>query len=271
MKPAIFLILITSLSGFSQDIEQSFLFANTLYANQQYQEAQETYKRVLFFDKENQYGSRVYRNMANCLYETGSFAEAAYYYDLAYFTHTGDEQIEITLKKASCHLILQEYNLAQIELFNLPEDLSKGYAEQKTFYEAMMAFAIEDFNKAEQLFKQVASDTLVIDQLFRENDKINKLSPKKAKILSIIFPGLGQFYAGDIKNGLNSMILTGGLFYLGLRSAINTSLIDATISVLPWFQRYYSGGFKKAEVIAEAKIKERRFKVFNELLDEVED
>lgn len=271
MKRAIFLMLITSLSAIGQGIEESFLFANTLFEKQQYQNAVETYKRVLFFDDDDQYGPRSYKKMADCLYELEEFAEAAYYYDLAYFSHSGEEQSAITLQKISCHLILREYNLAQVELFNLPQNLPREQAEEKVFFEAMLAFATEDFAMAEELFKDVAPDTLAVHELFRENDKINKLSPKKAKILSMIIPGLGQFYAGDVKNGLNSMILTGGLFYLGIRSAINTSVLDASISVLPWFQRYYSGGYKKAEAIAEAKIKERRFKVFNELLDEVAD
>ncbi|KPM48368.1 tetratricopeptide repeat protein [Jiulongibacter sediminis] len=263
-------MLITSLSAFSQGIEESFLFANSLYENQQYQNAVETYKRVLFFDSDDIYGPQSYKKMADCLYETGEFAEASYYYDLAYFTHSGTEQADITLQKISCHLLLREYNLAQVELFNLPDSLKENQTEQKVFYEAMLAFATEDFEMAEELFKDIAPDTLAVHELFRENDKINKLSPKKAKILSIILPGLGQFYAGDVKNGLNSLLLTGGLLYLGAASAVKTSILDASISVLPWFQRYYSGGYNKAEAIAEAKIKERRFKVFNELLDEVE-
>lgn len=262
-------MLITSLSTAGQGIEESFLFANSLFEKEQYQNAVETYKRVLFFDSDDRYGPRSYKNMADCLYELGEFGEAAYYYDLAYFTHSGQEQSAITLQKISCHLILREYSQAQVELFNLPQKLPEDQTEQKLFYEAMLAFATENFEMAEQLFKDIATDTLTVHELFRENDKINKLSPKKAKILSIILPGLGQFYAGDVKNGLNSLLLTGGLLYLGAASAVKTSILDASISVLPWFQRYYSGGYNKAEAIAEAKIKERRFKVFNELLDEV--
>ncbi|MGR3811222.1 hypothetical protein [Jiulongibacter sp. NS-SX5] len=263
-------MLITSISAFTQGIDQSFQFANSLYELGQYQESVETFKRVLFFDAKGEYGAQSYKKMADCLYETGEYGEAAYYYDLAYFVHSGEEQAAITLQKASCHLILREYNQAQIELFNLPNSLTKEQEEQRLFYEAMLAFATEDFESAEALFKGISTDTLAVHELFRENDKINKLSPKKAKILSIILPGLGQFYAGDVKNGINSMLLTGGLLFLGARSAVNTSILDASISVLPWFQRYYSGGYNKAEAIAEAKIKERRFKVFNALLDEVE-
>jgi hypothetical protein len=46
--------------------------------------------------------------------------------------------------------------------------------------------------------------------------------------------------------------------------------LDAAIATLPWFQRYYQGGYKKAELIATAKIQEKRYKIYNQLLDEVE-
>jgi tetratricopeptide (TPR) repeat protein len=264
-------MLITSAFVKAQSIEQTYAFANDMLSKQRFSEAVETYKRVLFFDKDQSYGPKVYRNIADCLYETGSFEEAAFYYDLAFFS-TRDELIqnEITLRKTSCFLVMGQYNLAQAELYNLPAVLTKDQEDLKTFYEAMLAFALDDFRQSEKLFKEIASDTLVVHSLFRENDKVSKINPKTAKVLSIIFPGAGQFYAGDIKNGLNSMLLTGGLFYLGIRSALNASLLDATISVLPWFQRYYMGGFKKAALIAESKIKERRHQIFNELLDEVE-
>jgi hypothetical protein len=135
----------------------------------------------------------------------------------------------------------------------------------------MITFSQGEYQKSKALFKEVSPDTSVVNELFIKNAKIDKLKPKTAKILSIIIPGLGQFYAGDVKNGLNSFILSGGLMFLGVRSAINNSVLDAALSIMPWYQRYYTGGYNKAEAIAEAKIKERRFKVFNELLEVVED
>ena len=88
--------------------------------------------------------------------------------------------------------------------------------------------------------------------------------------MSMIVPGLGQLYVGDVKNGLKSFVLSVGLFSLGLRSALINNPLDAAISTLPWFQRYYQGGFKKAELIAIARIQEKRYKIYNQLLDEVE-
>ena len=73
-------------------------------------------------------------------------------------------------------------------------------------------------------------------------------------------PGLGQFYAGDIKNGINSLVINALFVGLFTYSFVTISPIDAYFSVLPWFQRYYKGGYTKAGIIAEQKVKKRRAK-----------
>ena len=109
-----------------------------------------------------------------------------------------------------------------------------------------------------------------IEQLFIKNEKINRLNPRTARILSMIIPGLGQFYAGDIKNGTNSIILTLGIATWGIVTAVkSTSPFDVLVTAAPWFQRYYMGGYKKAEQIAINEKKKRRSKVYNQILDEV--
>ncbi len=272
MKQVICLILIfNAFSARAQDIEQTFQYANGLFAGREFENAVEVYKRVLFFDESGEYGPRIYKNIADCLYETEKYEEASGYYELAYASEFTDSlKNEINFRKASCYLILRQYEYAQIELLNLTDSLYDGQTRKKNYYEGMMYFAQSDFKSSEDSFKKLVSDTTEVHRLFRQNDRISKISPKKARILSMIMPGLGQFYVGDIKNGLNSFLLTGGLFYLGIRTGVRNTFMDAVVSVVPWVQRYYIGGFNKAGVIAEAKIRERRYKVYNRLLDEVE-
>lgn len=272
MKQVLFLILITnSLTSFGQSLEQTFDFANQLYIQKSYQNAVEAYKRVVYFDSSSLYSNQIYPKIADCLFSLEKYQESADYYDLAYFS-TEDSLLKDTyiLKKISCFLILQEYDYAEIELLNLGSDLPDSLEYEKNFNEAILRFAKEEYDLSEQIFKKLTSDTLAINELFNQNTKVSRISPKKAKIMSMIMPGLGQIYVGDIKNGLNSFILSAGLFALGLRSAYINNPLDAAISVLPWFQRYYQGGFKKAELIAIAKIQEKRYKIYNQLLDEVE-
>ncbi len=272
MKQVLFLILITNaLGSFGQGLEPTFKFANALYDQKSYPNAVEAYKRVLFFDTASAYSPEVYPKIADCLFSLKKYQEAAPYFDLAYFS-TQDSVLKDTyiLKKISCFLILQQYDYAEVELLGLDQNIAPNLQAEKDLSEAILRFAKQEYDLSEQIFKKIVADTLAVDGLFDKNKRVSKISPKKAKILSMIMPGLGQLYVGDVKNGLNSFILSAGLLALGLRSAFINNPLDAAISTLPWFQRYYQGGYKKAELIAIAKIQDKRYRIYNQLLDEVD-
>ena len=271
MKRVLFLILITNAVSFGQSLDKTFGFANQLYEQKSYPNAVEAYKRVLFFDSAAVFSNQVFPKIADCLFKLQKYQESAQYYDLAYFS-AQDSVLKnaYVLKKISCFLILKQYDYAEVELLGLDENLALPQKKEKDFNEAVLRFAKGEYDVSEQIFKSLVSDSAKVDLLFEKNKKVSKISPKKAKIMSMIVPGLGQLYVGDVKNGLNSFVLSVGLFSLGLRSALINNPLDAAISTLPWFQRYYQGGFKKAELIAIARIQEKRYMIYNQLLDEVE-
>jgi hypothetical protein len=82
----------------------------------------------------------------------------------------------------------------------------------------------------------------------------------------MITPGLGQAYSHDLKSGLNSLLLTSGLIALGINISIRYSPVDAIFAILPWYQRYYTGGFGKAGEIASRKRQLKRNEVYNKIL-----
>jgi hypothetical protein len=54
---------------------------------------------------------------------------------------------------------------------------------------------------------------------------------------------------------------------LGFNTAINLTLLDALMTVAPWFQRYYMGGFNRAENIAAVRFKNKQNKVYLNILE----
>ncbi len=270
------LFILNSTFGFSQDIKQSFDFANDLYEKKDFAGAAITYRRVIYFDKAEEYRKHCYKNIADCLYETQQYDEAADYYELAFFQQkTDSSKAEVLFRKLSCYLIQNNFEYAQVELFNIPEKLTAEQSRRKIFYSAILNFSTEKYDDAKTAFLMLVDTTNIdarnrVGELFEKNEKINKLSPRKARILSMIVPGLGQFYAGDFKNGANSILLTAGIAAWGITAAVKSANpIDVLFSAVPWFQRYYTGGYKKAEAIAENQKKKRRAKVYNEILDVV--
>lgn len=277
MRQILLILLILSFSFvYSQDIKQTFDFANELYNKKDYEGASISYRRVIYFDKADQYRKDCYKNIADCLYETQQFEEAADYYELAFFQQKSDSsKAEVIFRKLSCFLILNSFDYAEIELLSLPSNLTPKQAQRKIFYSAVLNFSIEKYDLAKSQFLSLIDSTNTetkekIEQLFTKNEKINQLSPRKAKIMSMLIPGLGQFYAGDLKNGFNSMVLTVGIATLGIATAVkSTSPFDVLVTAAPWFQRYYMGGYKKAEQIAINEKKRRRSKVYNQILNEL--
>jgi tetratricopeptide (TPR) repeat protein len=270
MKLVLYLMLIISSFGLrAQSVEQSKVFADDLYVSGAYQNALEVYNRVLFFDTAEVFSANIYPKIADAYYQTEQYAKANAFYDLAYNTST-DNILKNTylLRKISGFLILKELDYAEIDFLSLDSTtLTTAQNTEKDLFSAIILFAKNDFETAEKAFLKISKDSTVVQDLFVKNKKISRISPKKAKNLSRVIPGLGQLYVGDVKNGLNSFLLTGGLMVLGIRGVLVNSLLDAAFSVGPWLQRYYKGGYEKAEAIAKAKILEKRFKIYNQLLD----
>jgi hypothetical protein len=83
----------------------------------------------------------------------------------------------------------------------------------------------------------------------------------------MIFPGLGQFYTHNFKEGFNSFFLSIGLFSLGVYNSVTVDPLYGIISTLPWIQRYYEGGYHKAEKFAKIKRQNNRNKTYNRTID----
>jgi hypothetical protein len=67
-------------------------------------------------------------------------------------------------------------------------------------------------------------------------------NPQQAKVLSYVFPGLGQLYTKQYKSALNSFVLNGLLGYSFVVVTLNYNLLNAVSFVSPWLMRYYVGG-----------------------------
>lgn len=259
----------------AQTMEQTLLFAHDQVQLNNYSVAINAYQRVLFFEK-HQYYPEIYSQLGDCYFEICNYEKAAEYYDLAYYSLKNDSlKNEVLFKKTASLLLVNNYKFALLELFSLNDALPEYFEQKKHFYFGITYFGLKQFDLSESHFLQIFNDddTLQRSQLkklFIKNKRIDRVKPKTAKILSMILPGLGQFYSGDIKNGLNSFLLIGAFAALYINTSINFSILEAYISVFPWYQRYYIGGFKRAEINAINRIEEKRAFVYQELIKTIE-
>lgn len=244
--------------------------AQSFQAQSQYEAAVKAYERVIFFDSQQQFQAESYRQLGHCAEALGRYKQADRYLNFAYYLITDPLiQREIQFQQIRVRLLQQDFVGAQEELWVLGA-LTSGERGTYHLYGFVAAFGLGAYDSAQEHidFFVADSDSLnqVVSELFAQNLKVSKISARKAKVLSIILPGLGQFYAGEVKAGLNSLGLTAGILLLGIQVGLRSSALDAIFSIVPWFTRYYQGGYQRAAEMAIQKQVRRRAEIYQELL-----
>jgi tetratricopeptide (TPR) repeat protein len=219
------------------------------------------------------YNYHIFNRLADIHYKNRDYKKAVVFYSHALNNTTNDSLKKRHLfQKADCYILLNKYQYALAELLSFNDSILKSIEiRHKEFLMGMAYYGLEDFQKSKQYFLNAlhennAEGHVRIEEIFSKRKFLHRPNPKLALILSLILPGMGQYYAGDIKNGVNSFILLSGIVYLGISIAVKYKFIDAVISVFPWYQRYFQGGYTKAEKIALRKRQAKRSERFNEIL-----
>lgn len=253
----VWISLLTSSVGHAQSASELFNFANKCFAEKNYEAAINSYNRLIYFDNDR-YGKDCFYKLGLSYLATQRNVEAASNFDLAYSNTNNDSiKIECTFLKCLSFMLEKNYEYALLEVFNLPEQMSPRNTNKKLFYEASIYLMKDELKTSDSLytslFKQKLSNYNSYVTLLKKFNRDNRIQVKTAKTLSYILPGAGQMYAGDVKNSLNSLILSASFFALYLVVGNTVSPIEAVIGIGPWFQRYYTGGVKHAGAIALEK------------------
>ncbi len=259
----------------SQNLEQTIEFADNQFALQNYQLAVKEYQRALFFSKGKNL-DYLYQQIAHSYFINRQFDQAIYFYELSYKTTKNDSiKNERIFNKSQCHLLKGDYKNSIYELMNLPDSLTVYFFDRRNFYFAVSYFGTEEFEKSESYFLTLLPENekdgrAEIYKLFHTKKNLYRPNPNSAKILSMFLPGSGQMYTGDVKNSLNSLLITGSFVMLGILMAQEYSVFDAVLTALPWFMRYHKGGYLSAKKIAQNKRAIRRDKTYKKILEIVE-
>jgi tetratricopeptide (TPR) repeat protein len=255
----------------AQNFEETIRFADDQFKSGELTTSLNTYQRALFFS-EGRRNLYIFRQIAEISYLKNDYETAQKYFGLAYNQSDNDSlKTELLFEKAACQLLNKNFQFALVDLFSV-NDTSKLIQARLNFYLATCYFGLDEFDKAQAYFETCVDPDhrKEISDLF-STKKLSSPSPKKAKIMSMVLPGLGQTYSGDLKSGLNSLILTSGLIALGIDISIRYTPFEALFSILPWYQRYYTGGYGKAAEIAEKKRQANRNKVYTKVLKLIEE
>lgn len=256
----------------AQTLQETYDFAVEQYEHQNYRVAAQALQRVVFFDKNQSY-PKSYQYLAQCYLLEKDYEKAQKTFDIAIYYEQNDSlKHQLVFNKARSLLLQKEFNKTIVEMYGLEDSISHFFALKRDLYLAICNFGLEDFEESKELFLSLSDNELYqnnIHSVFEENEKVSKFNPKLARYLSIGLPGLGQFYSGDVRNGINSFVINAALIYAFVVTSFNTGLLNGVLLVYPWSQRYFLGGFKAAGDNAKQIKKDRRNVVLQKLLDEV--
>lgn len=258
-----------------QNLEQTLAFAREQNRAGNTQLALKTYQRILFFSG-NAHRDECHSQLASLHAAAGEFERAAFYYDLIYQSAETDSlRYEALFHKTAALLLQHQPKKALLELLSLPKNLPEPWLSRKHLYLGAAHFSTWEFELARQDLRPLfgpenSPEKAEFEKLFRKAERMARKSPKTARLLSMFFPGAGQFYAGDIKNGLNSLLLNALLGYWFVTTGVHYSFLDAGATVTPWLFRYYGGGIRRAGEILETKKEERLRKIFQKVLLTIE-
>ncbi|MFO7935704.1 MAG: tetratricopeptide repeat protein [Bacteroidales bacterium] len=263
-------VCMTSLQ--SQDIVRIREFADQQFQKGNLSSALKEYQRVLFFDAGNEF-EHVYSDIADIYFKQGNYQQALVYYDFARKAVPDDSlSLEYSFNRIKCNFRQDNYLMALSGLYGLPAELSPYFEAKKDLYYAICHFGLNETEESVEYFSRIVDSTGAdrIETLMKAYQKVRKkYDPDRLEIMSIFLPGLGQLVAGDVKNGLNSLFLLGGIAAYSFHTMRIYGILDGTLVLVTWFYRYYTGGHKKAHELGAARIREQQRMTYRKIMETV--
>lgn len=279
-KPVVlFLVTINFLfiqSANCQNLNEIVNLSDQQFANGNFDLAANEYNRALFFGYHAQ--DQLCLKIANCYFNQNKLEQSAKFFDRAYFSTQSDSiKTEAVLGKSFSLILDKRYMLALSELMNIDSAKITSHDIKLNFLKGITYFGLHQDKLSEEAFNKCMkgisnkTDLSDIEKEFVDLKKAEKrFNPQTAWMLSLFLPGSGQLYSGEYKEAANSAVLLGGLIYLTISFAGKYSFIEAIVTVLPWFQRYYIGGANKAERLALEKQLTKRNDSYQSILKHIE-
>ncbi len=232
--------------------------ADDLYKGQYYEESITEYKRYMFFNPGSDRLDYAFRQIGYAYRQNHELEKSIRAFGNAIAAAKNDslaDEIKIDLgvtaiasgnyEKAEAILLKlayfdKHYNIkAKASLYLCINMIYKyEWSEARAAYANYLKYIVDE-----------ANGVYLSDSLFLATADIHLKSPRLAKTLSTFLPGSGQIYAGNWFNGLNALIINGGLGYLAGDSIIEGNYADGILNYFMLFLRYYRGNRHNAETL----------------------
>ena len=223
-----------------------------LFAQGNYDAAITEYKRFLYFHPDDARIGEAHHNIGLAYRAQGLWTEAITSLRTASHYAADDEsKSEYQLELAVTLIAAQDYDLAQLELIKVTMRTPSVLLYRRALFLRGVAYIYQfRWDAAREVLKNWSTDER-LNLLFDKAVNSPQKSVSVARLLSTIFPGAGQVYAGNWQSGLNALLLNGALGFLTIDAAFDRHYSDAVLWGVLAFWRYYRGNTFRAEQTAE--------------------
>lgn len=263
LKYFLLVLLLHPFGLFSQEsLEEQYQYAFKLFNEEKYFDAITELKRLNFFDKGKIYAFNSNLTIGEAYKNGGKFPEALEYFTLAEINAPNDSSLFLSkIFQVRVNILRRTVDRSLQLLDRISSDKKfKNYGNVIKYWRGWTYIFADDWEKASEQFASID----VNHPLKILCDKVcaDKYSITKAKILSYIIPGAGQFYTGHYFSGLLSLgwnVLWG---YLTIKALVDERIFDGFVIGNFLWLRFYSGNIQNAEKFAN----EENLKIANNAL-----
>lgn len=268
-----FLLTVSSTKAHSQALEA----ADSLFAIHQYDLASVMYERAIY-ERPNDvpFLAVTLLSKTNCLKAQEKFEQIGSLLSRIDLNEINDSlKQEIYFQKALGYYLSDKYEDAEKNIlpsFNLENYNTKTQLNSVLLY----TFILDELGKWDQahlvINNYIRNQTQLpthekerlgqsLDSLYAIDQHPKLRSIKKAKTLSLIFPGMGQAYNGNYGKGFLNLFLTGGSATFGVINVLQTNYITAATAGVYLFLYFYFGGANQSSYLVPTKnyVKKRKY------------
>ncbi|MCF6268888.1 MAG: hypothetical protein L3J41_04190 [Melioribacteraceae bacterium] len=252
MKILLINIFLFNISIFiiAQTLDEQKHYADSLFGIENYYDAITEYKRLLYFDKLNNYKYDANLNIAEAYKVGAKYSDAIKHFTIVRNNCTDESGIiNAELKIVRINILRRTIPEALRSLNNLQSNYAGVIETSVINYWRGWAYIMADnWDLASIEFAKIEYDHPL--KIISDKVELEKYSITFAKMSSLIIPGAGQFYTGNYISGILSLgwnVLWG---YLTINAFITERAVEGIlIGGLLW-ARFYRGNFQNAEKFA---------------------
>lgn len=231
-------------------LEDQHDYAFKLYCDEKYFDAITEFKRLQFFDSLKRYSAETNKLIAQCYKQGGKFNEAINYFSLAELDCSNiDSLFNIKIEIIKINL-LRKTNYRAFDLLNILDADSRFSDKKKQiiYWKGWAYIFSDEWQKASEEFCKIDVNHEL--KLLCDNVYESKYAVTKAKFLSYVIPGAGQFYTGNYLSGILSMGWVALWTSISINALIAERIFDGIIVAEFLAFRFYNGNLQNAEKFA---------------------